>query len=607
MKTIELSPGVRLVQGAANCGLLVSGDAALLIDCDASCTPDALAALGITNVDRVLCTQHRRGALAGVEQHVARGAEVTVPRGARELFEDVESFWNDPKNRWHPYHVQPGPQVLARSVPVSDDVAKGDVIEWKDFRIRVFETPGTTDTAVSYLVEGEGILFCGDAMYGPGQVHDVHSLQKGFKGVGDYHGFIGNYPQLRASLQQLMEEGADRWAPGHGDVIENPAAAAALTIERMDELERNHAAITSMNFYFPRLYTEFADDPLRMTPVETRPFPEFVLRPGAVSFLLLSDTGAGLLIDCGQPKTVEHVNDLLESGKMTTLDLCWVTHYHDDHVDALSQLPAGVPIWTDETVCEVIEHPERFFLPCISDKPAEVARTFAVGETWDWHEFHITVVYMPGQTHYHNGLVVEGHGTKLFFVGDSASPTGIEDHCTQNRVFIGAGRGYRHCVDLWREHRPDHMFNQHQDRSFHYDDEQLDYIEKVLVDREALYRELLPWEDPNFGVDQNWIRAYPYEQTARAGATIDIGIQMTNHAAEARVAEVIDLDLPDGWECAGLGPAVTIPSRVDGYASASVRIPASCSPGGYVLPFTVRWNGVSLGPIRHAVVNVESG
>ena len=65
-------------------------------------------------------------------------------------------------------------------------------------------TPGATTGSVSYLVEIDGKKFCfsGDVIYGPGQISDFHSLQKGYK-TGDYHAFLGNLPNLKLSLDKL--------------------------------------------------------------------------------------------------------------------------------------------------------------------------------------------------------------------------------------------------------------------------------------------------------------------------------------------------------------------------------------------------------------------
>jgi glyoxylase-like metal-dependent hydrolase (beta-lactamase superfamily II) len=608
MKYSEITHGVYHLEGAVNGGALVQDGRAILIDCDSACTPAALRELGVQSVERILCTQHHRVNTAGMAAFTAAGATLTVPRTEEHLFNDVETYWNAFGTRWHIYSEVAGPQVLPYSVKVDDTVAEGDSTAWEGFEISVIETPGATDGAVSYVVHAgeETVVFCGDAIYGPGQVYDIYSLQKGFKGVSDYHGFLGNWLKLEPTLRTIRELDASVLVPSHGDLIRDPASAIDLTLERLEALNRNHASISSMNYYFPRLYKQYADDPERMQTAELRDPPPCVLRPGSVSFLLRSETGAGLLVDCGMGDPLGGVRRLIEEGELKTLEVCWITHYHDDHVHQIDELPGDVALWTHECIRDLIEHPIRYRLPCISPRAALVTRAFAEGESWDWHEFRLTTMHLPGQTYYHNGLLVEGQGIKILFAGDSGSPRGIDDHCTQNRVLTGEGRGFRRVIEIWREHQPDYIFNQHQENAFRFTAKQLDHMESVLVQREALYRELLPWEEPDFGIDPHWIRTYPYEQDALAGSICGIEVQFTNHATEARVAEIDDAMLPDGWslETEGRSLAATIPARTDGGVRVYVSIPAGCERRKFILPVSVTWNGQRLGPIRHAVVNV---
>ena len=520
MTEIVLAPNLTLLRGAVNCGLLRSGDRALLIDCDDTVTPERLRGLGIKAVDLVLCTQYRRANTAGAYAWLRRGARLIGSRAERHLFEDVAGYWADFNNRWHIYHHQPGPQVPHEPMPLARAVADGDVIEWQGHTIAVHDTAGATDGAVSYSLTVDGITwcFCGDLLYGPGQLWDVYSLQKGWMGIRDYHGFMGNRRKLIPSLQRLAERGLDRLVPSHGEVMDAPNAAIDLTLERIEALERNYVSITCLNYYFPELYAERADDPLRMAPVQTKPRPTFVERVAYTSFAVISDDGAALLIDCGMDDVLSTLDSWLAEERIKAVEGCWVTHYHDDHVDSLGRLALrGIPVITDQHMAEVLAHPQRFFLPCISPNPCAVDRVTREGESWRWHEFQLTAYHFPGQTYYHGGLLVEGHGVKVFFAGDSGSPGGVDDHCCPNRVFLGESVGFRRCIALWRRIAPDYIFNQHQDCAFCFSPAELDRMERTLAEREAILAEMLPWPNVNFGLDEHWCRCYPYEQEAVPG------------------------------------------------------------------------------------------
>lgn len=623
---IQLAKNLYLLFGAASTGVLIAGSKALLVDCCDSVTPRRLGELGIAEVEMILLTQHRRPNSAGAHPFAVTGASIVAPQGERSLLEEPMAYWADGKNRWHVYHCQPGPLAPVAPLPVSRGVAEGDVIEWRGYRIAVLDTPGATDGSVSYLIEinGRRICFCGDTMYGPGQVLDLYSLQKGQAGRWDYHGYLGNAGKLAMSLRKIAEAQPDMLVPSHGEPMNDPCCAIGLTLASLEEVRRNFAAISSLNHYFPAMLDDLKDDPKRMKRAQTLAPPPFVRRVAFTSFALVSDNGAALLVDCGRDEVIEALHNWIAEGKIKSVDACWVTHYHDDHVDSLGRLGEllGCQVMTDQHVAEVLAAGERFFLPCQSPNrcPSPIATTD--GQCWRWNEFTLTAYHFPGQSYYHAGLLVEGHGHRVFFAGDSGSPTGIDDHCPANRNFLGADMGFRRCIDIWRQTRPDYILNQHQDEAFRFTDEQLDYMEQTLIERKRLWAQVLPWEDPNFGNDEGWARTYPYEQSVRPGQSFSIDVQLTNHAASGATAEVQPV-LPAGWRWSpgggdldAPGARIEIPpgtqgstsaycERPDGAAHTTLHAPPDAAAGLYVIPFRITWNGRHLGQYRVALVNVS--
>jgi len=230
MDGAQLSTHLYLLKGAVNTGVLIKDGKALLFDCCDSVTPERLAKLGVRSVEMICCTQYRRPNTAGVYTFIEAGTQLVVPQGERGLFEDVDVYWSNWKNRWHLYHSRPGPQVPAKSMRVERRVGESDIIEWQGFRIRVIDTPGATDGSVSYLVEDDGKTFgfCGDVLCGSGQVWDLYSLQKGFDTILDYHGFLGGRRTLAASLNKLATSGTTVLIPSHGAAVRDVHEATTL-------------------------------------------------------------------------------------------------------------------------------------------------------------------------------------------------------------------------------------------------------------------------------------------------------------------------------------------------------------------------------------------
>ncbi|MFC1694365.1 MBL fold metallo-hydrolase [Candidatus Latescibacterota bacterium] len=512
--------------------------------------------------------------MAGAYEYVDNGTDLVVPVGERDLFEDVDRYWSEVNNRWHIYRFQPGPQVLVSPLPVKRAVSEGDVIEWEGYRIRVLDTPGATMGAVSYLVEVEGKTYCfsGDVLYGPGQVWNTYSLTSpGYKGI------LGNRPLLKTSLDKLDKSGASKLIPSHGDVMDNPSEATQLTADRIDEAWLLFSAISSLRIRTPARTDDGIDDPRRMPPVQVVEMVQFVRRIPHTTYLIRSKAGAVFMVDCGADNIVSE----LQRQGVNNIEGIWVTHIHDDHIGGLAQLYSRYrcPIIADEHYAEILEHPRRFILPCIHNEGVPVARVTTHGESWKWKEFTMTAYHFPGQTQYHGGLLVEGRGERFFFSGDSFSHYGVDNDTPANRNFLGKGRGHRKCIDVLREANPDIILHSHFDFTWRFTSEQLDYMDSILAKQEQQYALLLPWEDPNFGTDTGWVRAYPYEQDVFRGCDGVFEMRFTNHAGSPAKATVEPV-LPDGWTWYTLqgNPSVTIPAGVDGGARMVFTVPVMPQP-----------------------------
>jgi glyoxylase-like metal-dependent hydrolase (beta-lactamase superfamily II) len=193
--------------GCCNVGILRNGDRALLIDCGNGDVSETLRELGVAHIDQMIFTHHHRDSTSGVAMLATSATKIGAPASEHPWFEAVETFWNDPKHRWHLYNFHPHNLMLARPVSVHEVYQDGDSFHWAGGLITVLDTPGHTDGSVSYLVEVDGrrFAFCGDAIYDVGQLWELCSLQKG-ETTTDYHGFLGDHKRLLASLEKILAD-----------------------------------------------------------------------------------------------------------------------------------------------------------------------------------------------------------------------------------------------------------------------------------------------------------------------------------------------------------------------------------------------------------------
>jgi glyoxylase-like metal-dependent hydrolase (beta-lactamase superfamily II) len=586
--------------GPIHVGVLRNGHEVALFDCGDREVFD-WAGRGGLKISTVFVTHHHREQARGLEGHSAE-VQVVVPEDELKLFTEVTSYWAAPGTRWHIYNQHPHHWTFPEPITVTRTVRDGDSLTWGPSRISVLATPGHTDGAVSYCVEVDGrrIVFCGDLLSGPGQLPDLFSLQKGFqrgqRRISDYHGYLGAREWLEASLRRVLELKPDVLVTSHGGIITRPHEAITSVLDRLETLYRNYVSTSALRHYFPELFTEFAGQPDQLPFQETVEVPPY-LRHIGTSWILISEDGAAFVMDCGNRQVIEALESMLSQGTIKRVEGLWITHYHDDHVDAIPEFLQrfGCPCFAVPSVAGVVSRPLAWRLPCISPSQIAVDRILADGTSLSWHEFRLTAFEFPGQTLYHGALLVETGSDRLFFVGDSFTPSGIDDYCIQNRNFLHDGMGFQRCLELVMKLRPTHMFNCHVDRAFRFSEDFCQAIIGRLKERRQLLAQLFPWPDPHFGMDELWVRADPYEQSVKAGGIANFKVVVFNHLekeAEFRVRAVP----PFSWRKSrvpaarhswkGWSPILAAP-RTENGVTLTVEVPRNAQPGRHIVTLDV--------------------
>ena len=328
------------------------------------------------------------------------------------------------------------------------------------------------------------------------------------------------------------------------------------------------------------------------------------------SRLLLSEDRSGLLVDCGSQPIIDRLKELQASGQLTFVEHIFITHYHDDHTDQVANFvrETGATVHASRRNWDLLQNPDAYRLPCLTQNPLHVSGRAESGRKWRWKEFEIALFYFPGQTLYHDAmLVTRDSGEEIFFIGDSFTPCGIDDYCLQNRNLVREGHGFLACLELLEREAPDALLvNQHVEPAFRFSREQRAQMREKLKQREVLLRSLFPWDDPNFGIDEGWVRFYPYACQLRPGDATQLSVRILNHSpAEQRFT--VRPHLPAGWQ---LDPhradAVRIPAQTEGAVSIGISIPRDTPPGNYLLTADVAWGNWELREWSEAIVQVNS-
>ena len=603
----QLSHHLYVHHGHVNTGILRDGNRALLIDPSGISLQTTLTELGITNIEQILFTHHHRDNTSGFP--ISDNVRIGVPEAEKQWFTEVETFWNDPKYRWHLYNCHPHNLMRANAIPVTDTYTEGSQIEWGPAIIRVLETPGHTDGSITYLVDVDNIRFAfsGDLIYDEGKIWELYSLQKGQQ-TTDYHGFLGARDELKDSLEKVGKSLPTALIPTHGVVMKNPNVAIDALLLQLTYCYDKYVSISALRHYFPKLFTEFEGRADHMPIREGKPPPDF-LRHIGTTWLIISDTKEAFVMDCGSPNVIKQIQQWQSDGEISEVTQFWVTHYHDDHVNAIPEFQETFPCETiaDGIVAKVIENPKGYRLPCISPAVTRVDRGTGDGDSWTWNEFTMTAYHFPGQTYYHGGLLVEGRGVRMFFSGDSFTMAGIDDYCSGNRNLLGEEVGYENCIRRIQQLKPTHIFNCHVDPAFDFTDREIEFMLDTLAEREKCYGDLFPWDHANYGMDDQWIRCCPYEQDVAPGENASLQVEITNHSLAPRTA-IAQPILPESWGIEVDTAETTILPKADGHIQFSIPIPQHCDViERVVIPVEITYNDKPLGQFREAIFVLTGG
>jgi glyoxylase-like metal-dependent hydrolase (beta-lactamase superfamily II) len=609
---IQLSEHVSLIPGPVN-GVCVGKDNARLVVYG---DPAGV----IENAEMVLFTHSRRDVVWAGQKLVENGATAIVPESDVDDFTKVEKFWNDlTTRRFHDY-AQQGTKILTKPLKIGRTVRPGEDFSWRGMPIEVIDTPGYTRHAVSYLIEIDGVkyAFVGDIIYGDGKLFDLYSLQDAVPEakIGGYHGWAGRMSILIDSVRKVAAKKPDILIPIRGPVIRNPGEAIDLLIERLQAVYENYLSISAGRWYFKDNYDILARRVLGQNPkVNWMPWAEVIkdkppdwIIPISNSRLIISKDRRGFLVDCGSRGIVEQVIKLKEAGRLTGLDGLFITHYHDDHTDSTA---AGLaefdcPVYATGPVIDILEHPGRYRLPCLTPNPITDIRVMPEASKMRWKEFTFTFYDFPGQTIYHDSLLVEkDNAEKIFFIGDSFTPSGIDDYCLLNRNLLHESMGYFYCLAfLKRIPAGTLLINEHVVEPFSYSAQQIDLMTATLTRRKALLADLLPWDEPNYGIDERWVRFYPYGCKTKPGRTIHLSVKAFNHSNTSHT-DSFALNLPAGFKAESRTARLTIAPCTEKQADFKLAVDTSVVPGTYVITADVQQGNWDLRQWTEAIIEVE--
>ena len=129
-------------------------------------------------------------------------------------------------------------------------------------------------------------------------------------------------------------------------------------------------------------------------------------------------------------------------------------------------------------------------------------------------------------------------------------------------------------------------------------------METVLRERNAIIKDLLPWDDVNYGTDDQWSWIFPYGQKAKAGQTVECTVKIFNYSAAAKTFKV-EPKVSAGFKVDAKATSLTIQPRSEGSQVFKVRVPNKASPGVALFTANIKFDNWELKEWTEAFIEIE--
>ena len=522
-KLSKLSNHVSVYQNGMSCTVIEKNGAACLISCNLQITPQKIDSLDL-DVKLIICLNYRSSINGGMAKLAKPGIRLAAPAGQVHLFESPAERLKNEKFRLHVYDFHPDNDIITDSVNIDEILSDGMILDFEGIKIEFFELKGDTDGELGCVIHDDiEIGVCGDSICDDGKIPFLYRLCKDSGNLDDYHAFLFDKDDLIDSLHKFND--CDIVIPARGEIITAPQNCVKTLERRLCALYENYSSASALNYYVPG----YLKPNMPMTPAKTIPTPSNI-KYLFCNYIIISENKRGFLIDCGTNQGLDLIEPLFQSGELEGIDICYITHYHHDHVDMLDKLQElyNCEIYAPSSFSDMLENPEAYYMTCLSHVGIS-PKVLPDNYSFTWEGYNFTNFEFPGQSLYHGGLLFDDGNSRILFCGDSFAPTGFDDYCPQNRNFIGQARGYHKCLDIIENLKPDCIINQHQEKAFVYTQAEIEYLRNNLKERYGLLGDLTMWDSPDYSLDPYWVRMYPYVSRIEQGEACVKELQFTNH------------------------------------------------------------------------------
>ena len=171
-----------------------------------------------------------------------------------------------------------------------------------------------------------------------------------------------------------------------------------------------------------------------------------------------------------------------------------------------------------------------------------------------------------------------------------------------NRNLSHKGQGYQYCLNRVAKLGQNHwLINEHIPHVFRFSPKEMDYLQTSYRKRIEILRELCPWDDPNYAIDEQWAVFYPYGVKAKPGETVELEVRLTNHSPQPRGFELRQGSGPK-FDFTYHAGAVLEPNSTKSFP---VKLAVPDKPGTFIITADIESKGMEFQNWIEALITVE--
>jgi glyoxylase-like metal-dependent hydrolase (beta-lactamase superfamily II) len=614
-------PHVFLWRDSCNVYAVIGPAGAIVVNAGAGAWLEALDQLPAQPA-ALLCTHFFRDHSAGAARAAELGIPVFVPEGERAIFADPAQHFRQRDtyiiydNYWDLF----APITPTKVAGVLRDY---EILHLAGLEVQVLPLPGVTvnQAGVTVRLNGEKLVFCGEAIHSPGKVARVAPYQYNYNDLG---GAVNAF----WSARDLRKAQPDGLFPSLGA----PMLGRAFCDSALEALEASLIALCDGRPW-ERSAISNIDKPAlsRVTEHVWR-----TTQTASINYFLVSNSGKVLAIDYGyheargvlageyaKPYRRRALLHSLEALKAETgidrIDVALISHFHDDHVCGvpLLQRVQGTRCWATDAFADLLANPDAHCFPCNWPQALRIDKRIREDETVQWEEFTFHFGRMNGHTRFSSLIGFEADGKRFAHTGDQyffldkadnwlqgagelrewADKRAMQNHVYRNGALLN---GFALSAAWMRQWQPEIVLSGHQS-PFYTNADFFDLLDRWTQEYEAIHTRIMPLgaADVHFDVDSwgGWI--WPYRTRLSAPGTASVTVTVRNPLP--RDAELqLRLVGPAGWQ--GTAALVRAAARADVSCELQITPTEACQLQPYAV--TLVADGQPFGQVAEALMTV---